>query len=627
MLREKTVSVMEDDNFIMDEPVKGVSTEPMGLVNSGALVKRIYESAPPFAFVREFIKNSLQAGATRIEIGPDFVGVKTSTKMSGKPVYKLMFADNGEGIPRHRMKTLLNNLSSSGRSMAADGNFGIGAKVAALPWNPFGISFMSWSHDSGKETEGMVRLFRRPDGNFGLHRFNESDGDEDNFVDLSYPPDDYREPWQKPTGTSVVLLGSTPEEDTVFGPPEEDAGLYALIHVVNDRFFDIPDGVNISVCVFDNNQKAKWPKSRIEGKKFYRKANGSRYFLDKYSRKSGTIQSQGAKIHWWWHPGVNSKGFDSYTSPLGYIGALYDGELYNAVRKTTAKKKNAYNYALVALYAKFGLFFEEVWNHVTIVVEPDHYSADKPNGVFPDLARGQLRVANGDALPWDDWGKTFINNMPDPIKDAVDAASEGTENSFNLENSLKEYFDMMDIYSISEPGGSRSGGSSIPKRKAAKSQRHKTIEMDNGEYKPTKYNSPVIQWVNRDSVAKGVDFFQGKAAHYEEGANTLLVNKDFPLWKVMTDRWTVRYPAAPGVASKVREAVKYAYEAALVLRVVHIRKLRGKPDWNATSIDKALSNESLTLAVLGYREADSVVANRLKGTLRLKRLDRSGAEE
>lgn len=604
MLNNKTqASPMENANYIYEAPAKNVATESMGLVNSGQLVKRIAEGAPKFQFVREFLQNCLDAGATRIEIGPDWTGLKTAVEMGSPPVYKLMFSDNGEGIPRRKMKALLNNLSSSGREMSADGNFGIGAKVAALPFNPFGIVFMSWT----KEEDGMVRLFRRTDGNYGLFRWNESNDEEDKFNDLTVPPEDYRESWQKPSGTSVVLLGKDENEDTIFGPPEEEAGLQAILRIVNDRYFKFDDNVKVSVCVFDNATKSKWPKSKKEAR--YQVAKGAFHFLDNYSEDCGTIRSNNynAKIHWWWHPNV--KDVPQYASPIGYVGSLYNNELYDTVRKTKQSQL-----LLQSLFARFGIFYQDVWENVTIIVEPDKASDKNPDGAAPDLSRGRLKVANGESLPWDDYGRAFADNMPPVIAEAVAKASEGTESTFDLESKIKEYLDLMDIYTDKKASGS-SGGSGSENLQKKRSSR----EKKDGEYRPTKYNLPDRQWVKPADLGDE-DLFQGKAVHYQEGLNVLLFNEDFPLWKQMIDHWVAKYPSQH-VRGKVREAVKAVYEAAVVTRIVHIRKFRSKADWSSLSIDKALSNESLTVAVLGIQDAYMHISNYLKGSVKMVRLD------
>lgn len=611
----KTITAHE--NFIYEAPTKNVATEAMGLHHSGSLVKRISEGASPFAAVRELTENAIQAGATRIDIGPDWVGVKTAMDMKRPAAYKLMFSDNGEGIARGKMKLLLNNLAATTRSLGSDGNFGIGAKVSALPWNPYGMIFQSWTKDGN---EGMVRLFKRSDADYALFRWNESDDDGEKFVDLTSPPSAYRKQWQKTSGTNVILCGRSDDDDTVLGPEEHNAGNYVLLHILNDRYYQFPDNVKVNVFVPPTSNKAKWPKTEQDARanSCYRQVKGAKHFLDQYAAASGTIKANGAKLHWWWHPDVKSSSFNAYASVLGYVGVLYNNELYNVSRPIKGQ-----HLQLISLFAKFGMFFDEVYKNVTILVEPNKATEANP-GVAPDLSRGQLRMVNGNQLPWDDWGKSFCDNMPQVLQDAIDKAGDGTESTFDHSAKLKEFFDRMDIYGSSSSGSSNSvDSSSIPRRRPSRSTPANASDNNSGN-RPTKYNVPAINWVRPSDLSDDVDLFQGKAVHYQESANTILFNADFPLWNQVIDHWTSKYPAGGSGASlrkKVQATVRQVYEATVIVRIVHVRRFRGRPDWSTAAIDRALSNEALTVAVLGLQDADTHISGSLKGAIKMRRND------
>jgi hypothetical protein len=88
----------------------------------------------------------------------------------------------------------------------------------------------------------------------------------------------------------------------------------------------------------------------------------------------------------------------------------------------------------------------------------------------------------------------------------------------------------------------------------------------------------------------------------------------------MVDRWASQYKVKSGaLAKRVRDGVRYVYQAAVVTRIVHLRKFRGHPDWSAASMERALSNEALTVTCLGIHDADRILSNYLKGTIRMKR--------
>ena len=101
------------------------------------LIQRMARDCPPDQFVREFIKNSIEAvqrvpGTDKqIRIDVDW-GYFEATG-----VHKICFMDNGDGMTGNEMLKHLNNLSSSGHIQ--HDNYGVGAKISALTRNHAGI--------------------------------------------------------------------------------------------------------------------------------------------------------------------------------------------------------------------------------------------------------------------------------------------------------------------------------------------------------------------------------------------------------------------------------------------------------------------------------------------------------
>jgi len=83
---------------------------------------------------------------------------------SGGRVRKLSVTDTGTGMTAEQLHRYINQLASSGREQSADGNFGVGAKVAAGSRNPHGLEYRSWHRGHGS----LVCFKRHPDGRWGL---------------------------------------------------------------------------------------------------------------------------------------------------------------------------------------------------------------------------------------------------------------------------------------------------------------------------------------------------------------------------------------------------------------------------------------------------------------------------
>ena len=76
----------------------------------------------------------------------------------------------------------VNQLSSSIHQQSHAGNFGVGAKIAAVPRNPEGIIYLSWKDGVGYMThlwrddsvsEYGLRQLAIPDGSFGRRASDE----------------------------------------------------------------------------------------------------------------------------------------------------------------------------------------------------------------------------------------------------------------------------------------------------------------------------------------------------------------------------------------------------------------------------------------------------------------------
>jgi HSP90 family molecular chaperone len=114
----------------------------MGVANMTFLINRLGEDCSPLQYVRELTQNGIEAIK---QLGMDAVGeviwdVDWNYFDLSEGVYKLCCIDTGAGMTGPEMVEFINKLSSSIHKQSADGNFGVGAKVAAAPRNPHGLA-------------------------------------------------------------------------------------------------------------------------------------------------------------------------------------------------------------------------------------------------------------------------------------------------------------------------------------------------------------------------------------------------------------------------------------------------------------------------------------------------------
>lgn len=140
--------------------------------NMSFLLDRLGRDCAPDQFVRELTVNAIQAVQR--------AGGNGVVAWDHDPVYsrrfgaaKLCIVDTGVGMTGPEMVEYINHLASSAGTQADDGNFGVGAKIAAATRNPAGIVYLSWKRGEG----AMVWLWRNPEtGQYGLKRLGPRPG-------------------------------------------------------------------------------------------------------------------------------------------------------------------------------------------------------------------------------------------------------------------------------------------------------------------------------------------------------------------------------------------------------------------------------------------------------------------
>jgi len=93
---------------------------------------------------------------------------------------------------------------------------------------------------------------------------------------------------------------------------------------------------------------------------------------------------------------------------------------------------------------------------------------------------------------------------------------------------------------------------------------------------------------------------EDKAAKFIQNQNTLLVNADFRVFNDMIARLCREKDTGigPDLQSTVEEVVHQWFEQALVETVIGVQQMRGSKEWGPEEIERALSSEALTSAVM-----------------------------
>ncbi|MFW6079034.1 MAG: ATP-binding protein [Gemmatimonadota bacterium] len=419
--------------------------------NMSFLLERLGDDCAPDQLVRELTVNAIQA--IQDTGGPGAVVWDHDPTYSERfGAWKLSIVDTGIGMTGPEMVRYINHLAASAREQTTEGNFGVGAKIAAATRNPAGMVYLSWKGGEG----ALVWLWRNPEtGRYGLRRLPRPDG---TYGYWTPAPDESKPEAIGEHGTVVVLLGEREDADTMLPPgtvagrgdrdgrpprgpganlgdvepagagaAETDAsgrdgpggddlasgsgpegglapasssdpstGLW-LVRYLNGRFFEFPEDVEVRAREFWGS-----PDSRLQP------VRGARRFLEAVAEASGRVDLGDAVARWWILPegGVPERLAARHPSG-GHVGALYQDELYEL-------------YTGRAGAAKLQSFGVAVGHHrVVLYVEP---RTDGPRRVASNTARTALLV-DGRPLPWADWAEAFRRELPEPIIELMEEAA------------------------------------------------------------------------------------------------------------------------------------------------------------------------------------------------------------
>lgn len=388
----------------------------------------------PGQWLRETFRNADEAEASNIHYGIDWQGVET------QGVYRRYIADDGIGMDEEDLDTFMLTYGGGGKPIGTEHeNFGIGAKVTLLPWNPAGLLVVSYKH-----SQGYAMLMCGDEREYGAFPWEAIDEDEEIIHTAVIDPDgaslgefgiaDIGSIWQQipfwadrtdppDHGTIFLLLGPDREYDTIFGDPNRAAESTTYMNALhlNSRLWTLREDQNVTVDVPIGTDKNTWTKrnpGQIQpgpgtGGFTRRRITGAEFYIDRGGRlpfTSGSVQlDDETTARWYLRDEAPERRLNPYGPRAGFIAVLYKDELYDIARAEDAKWR----------YRQFGIPAAEVMARTFIVIEPP---IEGPKGIYPTGGRDRLLRSGGHDLPFADWGATFHEHMPEEIAKAIEEA-------------------------------------------------------------------------------------------------------------------------------------------------------------------------------------------------------------
>lgn len=595
-------------------PADHGDTLRMEVAQIGFLLERLSQDCDDLQFVRELTENARQAGASLIVWDFD----RALQELTG--AFKLCCIDNGCGMTPDEMRKYINQLSSSTHRQALDANYGVGAKVAAATRNPAGVIYQSWKEGHG----AMVQLWRDPNsGQYGLMQQQWRDGRFDFWI----PLDESAKPKEiDKHGTKVILLGKDDDDNTIDPPPGTPTQSRWISRYLNGRYFFFPEQVEVKA-------REGWRTDPTAKGNLLRTVRGQGPFLDEHKIASGILDMADARVHWWILDEPEQRKTASDLVNTGHVATMWQNELYEMRTGRSG----------VAGLQQFGIIFG--YDRVVLYIEPLN-GATRP--VTSNTARTQLLI-HGQPLPYTEWAAEFRDHMPQPLKDhmeAIMAGSEATNHHDAIAERLRNYTQLYKLSRyrrnpagklvVGEPNsGGRSAGESEEDPSTTERRRDVTpparphegnrmgrmlaamlaAQGEPGEAtKATEPVIPVVEWVSVRDNTRTQDFLEDRAARYLAEQNMIQANADFRVFTDMVGYWCKEYRLDDWNPAVV-DAVHDWFEQALIETVLGCQALQGERHWSAEDIDRALSEEGLTAAVMQRYHVANAVKRKLGSTV------------
>jgi histidine kinase/DNA gyrase B/HSP90-like ATPase len=536
---------------------------------------------------RELVENGRQAGATRIVIDayidPD----------DGRALIRV--SDNGHGMSPKNLKARLRDLHDPSR----EANFGVGARLSTLPTNPAGVV---WASRQAGGSVAMVQAVRER-GEYGLRMFPQDEGRLEAVVE----PDPGMLPsFASNHGTAVILYGDGRSSTW------HDRQAAATARRLAWRYWSFGETI-VAVRGWRSG-------GRLE--KGMEKVPSLSVLLADYALEQGSVTlADGAAAHW--HVlGKGGEGRGLRRSLLsGAVIVRHEGELYDRADRRR--------------FADFGIYGKEAQGRVVLVIEP-------PEGaVHPNGSRSRLLRPGGRDLPWLEWGRSFVEQMPDAIR-AFLPTSEITLNEAELERRFgadwqkriratsrniqmrmgplegvaqgEELQAALEPKPAAEPEPTSDDGPQAetqprPAPPPSESKRRRAVSLSNGNERaargrrrslPNAKPVPPENWNAGDYL----DF------EYVQGDNTLYFKTTGHAIERQIGYWLERAnDVDPGW---IGETVRTAYAIEMIGKIVHaLDTFAGRPGWTDDVADY-LSPRALTLASLGFCAVDAMIEDALR---------------
>jgi hypothetical protein len=570
---------------------------PLQINDKEFLIASTIERCPKTMMLRELAMNALEAAF----LAPQNKRVEFRVTKIGD-ADKLSIWNTGPGMDGHELHQMCDLASSIRKTKSLDGNFGMGAKVASLPSNRFGLRYRSCKN-------GLVHelILCERDGKYGRLRRHDDNGDVHEIVDVTElvkgDGADTSFEW-----TEVTLFGNRADQNTARDPYDGDPTCDAqwLATYLYHRFYRVPEAVKITLHTGT-----------------HKLSEGSRQFLTipdraiagAFDRFETVAALDGIKIHYLYDgpysrmPSHNRSISGAIQSSVSTCALIYKHEMYD-VRKGR-------NWTLDA--PLFGIPFGA--RHISIHIElPDSHP------VRADGYRQFLRYTSGEQqqVYATDFALLAAKYRPQWLVDLIRTFAPNATPHDEIREELQRLLDELrvrrDMPRVT-PNGSvavaaREGPSTQlirngdgPIKQAAPRDDHVDLSIvpagaQRADIWRNRERAPIIIPLKTEEEIEEKQIKEKAARYYDNGQ--LFVNMLYPSISKMKQQLEAEYAAASDI-DQLRALAQQIAEESIILRigraVVFALAKQANKEWNSEAINKALAPESLSVAADDYIES------------------------
>jgi len=584
------------------------------------LIRSTIDRCPKVMMIRELFKNALEA-AEHDESGKVHFSV---SEVGGSR--KLAIWNNGPGMNDEELERMTNLAASLGKVKGLDKNFGMGAKVASLPSNRYGLRYRSCKDGRVHETVLCER-----DGVYGRLRRFDTDGNAlGDVIDITDTV--VAEGGRSVTSdwTEVVLLGNHSDQDTAVDPYDGDPPqkTFWLANYLYHRFYTLPETVEVRLHEGTHPRK-----------------DGSRRFETISARRAKGVFAQyetvelssGIKIHYLYDEPMGATSHNrsvsgSVASGLSTCALVFRGEMYDVLsgRAWTIEAPT------------FGIPFGA--RHISVHIElPEDYA------VRPEAYRQFLRYVEGeqDQVQAGDFALQVLEHRPDWLIDLIHSmAPNSGDSSDEIRNKLQELLNKLRVRVVTprvdpegdldvdfdtgrgsrESGrGGGTGGGGGRSRPDDLSIVHTGAQM--ARMAQNLERAPKLIPLDAEDQIEDKQIV-GRAGRYYPGSGELFINMRYPAVDLMHEQLAREYAQAPDpevMQNLARGLSRNSMIQRVGLAVVFALAKRINKEWDEQAMGKALEPESLSLAADNYYDSLQDARRSLGKTLSMRRSE--GADE